>query len=267
MGSEGASGKVKVLLFGLPISAHRRLKEESADWDGAVPQPHTFRSMPTTTNEYKEYSDGELRELKSAVGEGFTHIVVPASRDWKELHRRLLFDCRIHIARLWEPLRDVKWTDLKDLLHRLTLLDEKWIDKLRPADLRHPLLLPPPIFRTNRKTDKFWGTCDAYAEDRIDRAVRLLDTVEREHRKADGKGGRSWIDENNRRYRFDPAMHGRNVADRSNEKSFRFCYEVPPGFHYDVTDDRDRSFSIEIDGRAEDVKHCNISPWGHVRRG
>jgi len=258
---------MKVLLFGLPISTHRRLKEESGDWQDAVPEPHKFSSIPTDTNENTPYSVGELRDLKAAVGKGSTHIILPAHRDWDEIQRRLQFDCRVHAARLWQPLRDVQWADLKEHLQKIVALDEIWLEKVRPADLRHALLLPPTVFRTNKKTDKYWHTCDAYSEDRIARATRLLNTVEIEHRKADAKGGRSWIDQNSRRYRVDPAKHGRTPEDRADEKSYRFCYEIPHGFHYDVADDADRSFSIEIDGRKQSVTHCNISPWGNIRRG
>jgi hypothetical protein len=258
---------MRVLLFGLPISAHRRLKEESGDWQEAVPEPHTFSSIPTDTNEHTHYSDGELRELRASIGKGFTHIIIPASRDWNEIQRRIQFDCRVHIARLWQPLSDVHWADLKTHLHGIVSLDEKWLEKLRPTDLRHALLLPPTVFRTNKKTDKYWHTCDAYSEDRITRATRLLDTVEREHRKTDGKGVRSWIDDNNRRYRVDPSKHARTTEDRAEEKSYRFCFEIPPGFHYDVADDAGRSFFVQIDGRSQSVTHCNVSPWGYIRRG
>ena len=259
---------MKVLLFGLPISAHRRLKEQSGgDWQGTVPVPHKLSSIPTDTNEHSPFSDGELRELKAAVGKGSTHIVIPGSRDWNEIQRRLQFDCRVHIAKLWRPLRDVQLADLKAYLQKIVSLDERWLEKLCPTDLRHALLLPPTMFRTNKKTDKYWNTCDAYSEERISRATRLLDTVENEHRKADGKGGRSWIDHNSRRYRVDPAKHGRTPEDRAEEKSYRFCFEVPPGFHYDVANDSGRSFSVQIDGWTQSVTHCNVSPWGHIRRG
>jgi len=68
-------------------------------------------------------------------------------------------------------------------------------------------------------------------------------------------------------YAFDPARHGRSGADRQNRKSYRFCYEIPAGFHYDVTDDSGKPFKIEIDGRLHTLTHCNVTPWGVVRRG
>jgi hypothetical protein len=42
---------------------------------------------------------------------------------------------------------------------------------------------------------------------------------------------------------------------------------VPPGFHHDVTGDVGRTFVILFDGTPQKVVHCNVTPWGHVRRG
>ena len=258
---------MRVLLFGLPLSTHRRLKDESQGWVDAVPAPHIFSSAPTATNEYSPYSEGELRELRGLLAEGFTHVVVPASRDWREVQSRLRFDCRVHIIRLWEPIKDVKWPDLRAHLHAAVLIDQIRVEKLCPVDLRHALLLPPTEFRTPKTTSQYWQTFDAYSEDRIRRAEKLLSVVEKQHRKPDRQGVRCWIDEGNRRYRIDPTRHGRSHADRAEEDSYRFCYAVPPGFHYDVTDDLGRAFSVTIHGKMQSVKHCNITPWGHIRRG
>jgi hypothetical protein len=146
---------MKVHLFGLPISTHRRLQMESDGWIDAVPAPHEFHSTPISTNEQALFTDGELMDLRNKVGEGFTHIIIPASRDWKVVQSRFQFDCRVHIARLWEPIRDITWGLLKERLHAATKLDEIWLHKVSPSDLRHPLLLPPTIFRTTRNTDRY----------------------------------------------------------------------------------------------------------------
>jgi hypothetical protein len=129
------------------------------------------------------------------------------------------------------------------------------------------LLLPPSVFSTTRNTDRFWDRCDVYSEERIPEAAELLDVVENEHRRPDGNGNRSWIDARKWRYRIDPSKHGLSAADRAKTKGYRFCYEVPPGFHYDVTEDAGRTFIMQIDGKAQKVAHCNVTPWGHVRRG
>ena len=256
---------MKVHLFGLPISTHRRLQAESGEWKDAVPQPHEFRSTPISTNAPAMFREGELRDVRQAVGEGFTHIIIPASRDSKKVAACLQFDCRVHIARLWEPLRDITWPLLKERLHAAVRLDELWLEKVSPTDLRHALLLPPPVFSTTRETDRYWHRCDVYSESKIPSAERLLTVVEKEHRKPDGNGIRSWIDGHKRRYRMDPSNHGLSITDRAKAKSYRFCYEVPPGFHYDVTEDSGKTFSIQIDGRYQTVDHCNVTSWGHVR--
>jgi hypothetical protein len=92
---------MKIHLFGLPISIHRRLKEESGGaWSGTVPDGHASLPTPLNSNAIGPFSESELRELKKSVGEGFTHIVIPANRKWNEIKRRFRFDCRIHLARL-----------------------------------------------------------------------------------------------------------------------------------------------------------------------
>ncbi len=259
---------MKIHLFGLPISIHRRLKEESGgEWAGAVPDGHEFLPTPLNSNALGPFSASELRELEKAVGEGFTHIVIPANRDWNEIKRRFRFDCRIHLARLRQPLRDLTWDILRDALHAIANIEEVWLHKFSPNDLRHALLLPPPVFATNVKTAEFWRHCDVYSTDRFASAEQLLDVVEQKHRRPDGQGGKSWLDSRNRRFRVDPGRHGRSAADRANRKSYRFCYEIPAGFHYDVTEDAGRSFRVTIAGRLETIAHCNVTPWGAVRRG
>lgn len=259
---------MNVHLFGLPISLHRRLKEESGGkWAGAVPNGHAFVATPLNSNEIRAFSTAELGELDKAVGNGLTHIVIPASRDWREIGRRFQYDCRIHIARLRQPLRDLTWAILRDTLHAIVIMDETWLDKLSPKDLRHALLLPPECFLTNARTVEYWRRCDVYSMDQFASAERLLNEVEREHRTPDRQGGHSWLDARNRRFRPDPSRHGRSSADRDNRKSYRFCYEIPAGFHYDVTEDSGRSFKINIGSKTETVTHCNITPWGFIRLG
>jgi hypothetical protein len=258
---------VKVHLFGLPISTHRRLERESDGWKDAVPAPHVFSSMPLSTNEHVRFSKGELKDLRHIVDEGFTHIVVPGSRDWKTVRTSLEFDCRLHVARLWEPIRDITWKLLKDSLHTAARLDEEWLRKISPSDLRHPLLLPPTIFLTTAATDKYWHKCDIYSIDRIPEAEALLALVEKEHRKPDGTGGRSWMDARKLRFRFDPSKHALSASSRTGGREYRFCYEVIPGFHYDVREEGGRAFSINVGGKPAFVNHCNVTPWGHVRKG
>jgi hypothetical protein len=75
-----------------------------------------FERLLISTNSHAPFTEGELRDLSDAVGEGFTHIVIPASRDWKIVQSRFQFDCRVHIARLWEPLKDINLLPRKDYL-------------------------------------------------------------------------------------------------------------------------------------------------------
>ncbi len=258
---------MKVHLFGLPISLHRRLKEDSKEWENAVPIGHSFRATPVQSNQMSPFADSEMGEMETAVQNGFTHIVIPANRSWAVVKRRFQFDCRIHIARLREPLRDLTWPLLREGLHKAVEMDATWLEKFCPRDLRHALLLPPLVFEPERETAGYWTQCDAYSTDRFDAAERLLSEVERRHRLPDGEGKRSWVDARGRRFRFDPSKHGQSSANRAGKKSFRFCFEVPIGFHYDVALDRGGSFTVRVGGKLESVTHCNTNPWGRVWRG
>src|ERR1019366_6257391 len=171
---------MKVHLFGLPISAHRRLEDESGGWKDAVPPPHLFSSTPASTNEHTQFTGRELKGLRDKVGDGYTHIVIPGNREWKSVQSMFQFDCRVHIARLWESIRSVQWEQLRNILHAAAKIDEAWLRKVSPSDLRHALLLPPGVFRTTRKTEKYWHKCDAYSEEQIEQAEYLLSVVEKE---------------------------------------------------------------------------------------
>jgi len=258
---------VKIVLFGLPISTQARFKSESNNWGDAVPAAHSFRSVPLTTNSNVPFTRGELEDLRLAVEDGFTHIVIPGRSDWKVVQQLFRFDCRVHSVPVDVPLREMSWNFMRTRLHEIVALDEVWLAKISPTDLRHALLLPPSVFKPCRECVDYWNRCEVYAAHRIPDAEETLHHVEREHRKADSKGGRSWIDERNWRYRFDPSRHGISAQNRAGRKAFRFCYEVLSGFHYDLEEDSGGWFHIEIKGKRERLKHCNVNPWGMVWGG
>jgi len=258
---------MKVHLFGLPKSAHIRLRNESREWSDAVPEPHDFRSTPILSNELGQVSKSEIDELAKAVGEGFNHIVLAGVREWKKVYSHLRLTAEFTSRGCAKPIRDLGWPLLRQQLRAVVSMDELWLRKLSPTDLRHALLLPPMVFATNHDTADFWQRCDVYAQELFGSAEQLLGYIEKHHRRPDERGGRSWLDSRNRRYRFDATRHGRSPADRAGVKSYRFCFEIPPGFHYDVCDDSGRTFTIAIDGCSQTVTHCNVTPWGKVRPG
>jgi hypothetical protein len=258
---------MRVHLFGLPLSLHRRLKCDSDNWHEAVPAGHYFRASPILSNQLAPLSESELKEIEVGVNDGFTHIIIPANRNWEQVKRKFQFDCRIHIARIREPLRDLTWPILQESLHRVVQMDNIWLDRFCPQDLRHALLLPSSVFATEKETASYWSQCDVYNTDSFEYGAKLLLDVTKRHWRHDSQGKHSWLDTRNRRFRIDPSMHAPSIADRHGRKSFRFCFEVPCGFHYDVTHEHGDYFKIELDNRIQSVRHCNISPWGHIRRG
>jgi len=115
---------VKIVLFGLLISTQARFKAESNNWGDAVPAAHSFRSVPLTTSSNIPFTKGELEDLKLAVVDGFTHIVIPGHSDWKVVQQRFRFDRRVHSVPMDVPLREMSWEFMRTRLHENAGLDE-----------------------------------------------------------------------------------------------------------------------------------------------
>ena len=146
---------MKIVLFGLPISTQERFKAESNNWAGAIPGAHSFRSVPLTTNSNVPFTKGELEDLKLAVEDGFTHIVIPGRSDWKVVRQLFRFDCRVHSVPVDVPLREMSWKFMRTRLHEIAALDEVWVARISPTDLRHALLLPRSAPELRRMAS-FW---------------------------------------------------------------------------------------------------------------
>lgn len=255
---------MRIQLAGLPLSAHRRLYEESSGWTDAVPGAHHFSPTPASSSTPNDLSSSDRREILRKVEQGYVHIVMPGIRAWKDFRRCIEFECRIHILRLPSPLRQIQWSDLRSELHRVVELEEKWLQRIGPSDVNHALLLPPDQFEPEKRCANYWHHCDVYAESGIEKAESILQAVKSHHRKPDGPG-RSWLDSRSLRFRIDPSRHGLSPNERSAKQSYRFCFAVPLGFHFDVSHDKGRQFTLIKDGAPHRFTRVNVTPWGHLR--
>jgi hypothetical protein len=78
---------------------------------------------------------------------------------------------------------------------------------------------------------------------------------------------RSLLDGSGRQFRFDPARHALSPQERAKERRFRFCFEVPSGFHCDVEHQSGGEFSLKdhLGALFQKIRHANVDPWGSVR--
>lgn len=145
--------------------------------------------------------------------------------------------------------------------------ERRWCDVVKPRDMNHALLLPPPSFEPARTLHDFWRKCDCYGDaSQLTGANNILQSVRANHRRSLSGMGSYWVDEKHRKFTIDRAGHARTTEDRQQLRRFRFCYEVLPGFHYDVVHVRGERFSLNgLQRLHTNIMRGNVDPWGSVR--
>src|SRR5271157_5262852 len=82
---------VKLQLIGLPLSAHRRIKMEAGDWRTSLGPDHVILPVPSQHERRPVIADPQLREIRSGAGNGFVHLLVVPTRDWKVVQEQFQF--------------------------------------------------------------------------------------------------------------------------------------------------------------------------------
>lgn len=256
----------RVQIMGLPLPTYRKLKPDFDAWRTNLEDGVEVRAVPSPSEESWNYRLGEaaVNNAVKNLDQGFTHILVPLSyREVPHLRRRFRYELRV--IGLTLDMRNLTWPALKSELERAISFERKWCRIARPSDVRHPLLLPPPSFEVHRDVGDFWKECDCYGQSaELTKVHNLLDKVWRRHRKKVGRK-QLWMDTAKRCFRWDQSRHALTPDERSGRSRFRFCFEVPAGFHYDVTHERGESFTVLGTSGSFVSRHANVDPWGGIR--
>ena len=137
-----------------------------------------------------------------------------------------------------------------------------WRDKLRPQGVDAPGLLPESSFSSKRCNDMWSRIRSVHLhKDDIDRVYLLTRYFRNSHY---GKG--RWEDSRGLEFKAAPARHGSNPP----YGRFKFTYQLPEGFHYDVrSSSGNRDFTVEdIEGKLHRFQtYTNIDCHGSVRGG
>ena len=253
---------LKVQLVGLPQSSHTRLRASIDSW--AEASNIDLRHLPSHNPRVPETREGEITQ---SVRDGYVHILVVPCRTAGNVARTFEFDCRVILLQSKTDLIVISWNELQSLLSNAIEFERKWINIARPTDINAPLLLPPPSFAVHNVLTNFWKHCDCYrSTELLTHANNLLQQMRSLHRRSDGTGS-FWLDRSDRVFRpTRRARHGRSPEERLGAFRFRFCFEVPVGFHYDVTHQHGREFSLQgAQEHYSSLDRANVDPWGYVR--
>jgi hypothetical protein len=259
---------VKLQLIGLPLAAHRRLKPQFEEWAAALSPNHSILAVSSVDDKRRNLPKADLPEVHERVQGGFVHLgVVPGRQVWDAVYKAFKFDCRVRLLPLSDPINSITWEELQQVLIDMIEFEQRWLDMICPTDLRNPLLLPPPSFEPDRDLNDYWSKCDVYRDAaQLGIAHELLNKVRTRHRKPREKSGQVWVDSKSRRFAFDPARHARSPLERTGRKRYRFCFNLPAGFHFDVQHESEREFILQDRmGASHRGRHLNVDPWGSVR--
>jgi hypothetical protein len=259
---------IKLQVVGMPLKTHRRLRPEFDKWVPTVAQDLSVRLLPSSHETIPRIDSSEFHQIQSNIQDGFVHIAIVPSRNQRDAQIRFRFDCRVINLNLSSDCQHITWQEFQDAISESLIYEKKWCTIARPNDTNHPLLLPRPSFEPELSVGDFWRQCDCYREAALLlEANNALQRVKSLHKRIPHGQSSFWEDSRRREFRVDPSRHGLAPEQRRGLKKFRFCFEVPRGFHYDVVHASGARFSLT--GREEqvyrDINRANVDPWGTVR--
>jgi hypothetical protein len=254
----------RLQVVAIPARVHHRLKRDLETWRGQSGAEVQVRFAPSMhPNEPRV----PLEQVRSNIQDGFVHLTVVPTRDWPELKRQLLFDCRVARLSLPGDLMRLTWAEFRRALDETLGFEARWSEVVRPRNTNHALLLPPSVLVPDREASGFWARCDCYADPGLLTAANnTLQLVEARHRRSEQGLGVYWIDGRRRRFTADRTAHARSPEERAGRRRFRFACEVPPGSHCDVVHELRSWFSVrDRSGVDRRLRRANVDPWGSVR--
>jgi hypothetical protein len=259
---------LRIQLGGLPLKTYRRLRPNLDRWAADRQSELQLRVSPSN-DEYQPRL--QLADIEKNIEDGFIHIVVVPTRETRDLVRQQRYRCRTTLLEPEDRALDVGWNEFQSLLTAAFRFERRWCKAVGPSDLAHPLLLPNSSFEPVADLSGFWTYCDCYGTTTLlTNAHNLVGRFSAIHRQHSNTGS-YWLDRAGRSFRVDRSFHGRSERERRGRKPYRFCFEVPPGFHYDVVNDQGATFSINgsatADGnvvRHSNVVRANVTSFGHL---
>jgi hypothetical protein len=150
--------------------------------------------------------------------------------------------------------------------NRLLALEAEWGLRVRPANLRSPLLLPRVCFSVARGDDLLWEAADRYGDaGNIEVACNAIAKFGGSYMRSTVDGSSwKWTDSADRVFCHQGARH--RVA--AHPKNRKYSFRIEDGFHYDVTSKSGRPFRLTgnsgIQRHADAGKHINVDPHGDI---
>lgn len=156
-------------------------------------------------------------------------------------------------------------------LEQAVVEEQAWIDNVKPQSTASPLVLPGKLFKAKGEFANLWTRCEAYGDINAIRAAGVLvEKFTAEFRKsiASNKDEKTpWVDLDDWVWKDDGEQHGAAIFP----KNWKYSWEVPEKFHFDVMpkNTRTKTHFIDVNGVLHKLpkasKYMNITVHGEVR--
>ncbi|MHB1699592.1 MAG: hypothetical protein ACYCSN_05550 [Acidobacteriaceae bacterium] len=149
--------------------------------------------------------------------------------------------------------------------------EQVWIDNVKPQSTASPLALPGKLFKAKGNFANLWDRCEAYGDIEAIRAAGVMvgkfTTTFRKSIGSNKDEKTPWLDDDDWIWKDDGEQHGAAIFP----KNWKYSWEVPEKFHFDVmpkTPKRKKHF-IDVNGVShklpKESKYMNITVHGEVR--
>jgi hypothetical protein len=156
-------------------------------------------------------------------------------------------------------------------LEQAVLEEQAWIDKVKPRSTASPLALPGKLFRAKGDFANLWARCEAYGDiDAIRAAGTMVEKFTLAFRKPldSNKNEKTpWLDHDDWIWKDDGEQHGASIFP----KNWKYSWEVPEKFHFDVMpkNPKSKTHFVDVNGIShklpKESKYMNITVHGEVR--
>lgn len=260
-----------VIIAGLPATPQRQLKAAVSREPSAL-RPGFALQWLSARNKRAGIAEAQVEQLLSlADRHSASSVLVVAQRPTSDSERvvarvRAHFRARLISASVLEQINPDPIRAVQALNIHLEI-EERWCDVLMPRSESDALLLPETSFLAQSEYRDAWrAAVMAASVVQIGDVARYVENFEEAHRSAAATGvARHFVCASELRWVDAGARHGRAPFPMYWKYSFR----IPEGFHYDVTSQRGRAFTIRdaagADHRRGASEHANVDPHGSVR--
>jgi hypothetical protein len=159
---------------------------------------------------------------------------------------------------------------IKVALDAEVAIEENWHDRIKPRDLKHPLVLPNEYFATTVFFGRLWDrSSDTESAADIDEIAQGIDNFVSSHENREGYEGKlaAYRDDHDLFFKFPRTVDYHGDAGDDVKENWKYGFFIRPGFHYDVGPKSGQG-KFELAGpfgTREFFDNVNIYPHGHFR--